>query len=500
MARKVESDAPKTGVDRWREATHTEATPKSDSARDRGKKRSSAAVRGSRAALAWAAALCAVAVACGVGFFGSLSLGVDVSGGQQLVFTAWQEGDGPSQDEMSEAADVLSSRLVSQGISGGSVKVDGDTGLLVNVPSTDDPDALASTIGETGRLEFVRVDEIGDAEAMAKLQNGTEDVELESDVYTAFLDGSHVTKAQVQLASSSSSSSSSSTSYAVVVTFDSEGAETFAQVTKELAETSGQIAIVVDGVVKSAPSVSAEIDGGTVSISGNFTLDEALQLKSSLDSGTLPVNLTYEEARDLVPVLGVRRALFAFAGLVALVAVVGTVAFRLLGLAAALASVLTGVLTFGCLAVLAAAGASFGFTLFSLAGLGLSVVLSAGGSFALFCSFRRAVRSGRSIRSASVSACSAAAGPCGAAVAVGCVVAVVLVFAGAGDFQSLALALSLGVACAAGSTLLVCVPFLRLAGAGAAKKSPSLWGIGGAPSVGAVSSSDDGDASAEGRE
>ena len=497
MAKKVESDAPKTGVDRWREATHTEATPNSKSDPARGKKRVSAAVRGSRVTLVWAAVLCAVAVACGIGFFGSLSLGVDVSGGQQLVFTAWQEGDGPSQDEMSEAADVLRSRLVSQGISGGSVKVDGDTGLLVNVPATDDPDALASTIGETGKLEFVRVDEIGDAEAMAKLQNGTEDVELESDVYTAFLDGSHVTKAQVQLASSSSSSSSSSTSYAVVVTFDSEGAETFAEVTKELAETSGQIAIVVDGVVKSAPSVSSEIAGGTVSISGNFTLDEALQLKSSLDSGTLPVNLTYEEVRDLVPVLGVRRALFAFGALVALVAVVGVVAFRLLGLAAALASALTGALAFGCLAVLSAAGASFGFTLFSLAGLGLSVVLSAAGSFALFGSFRRAARSGKSIRSASVATCSSVGGPCGAAVAVGCVVAVVLVFAGAGDFQSLAIALSLGVACAAGSTLLVCVPFLRLAGAGAAKKSPALWGVAGAPSAGAPSASDDGDEPAE---
>ncbi len=495
MAKKVQSDAPKTGVDRWREATHTEANPKSG--RNRGNKRVSAAVHGSRVTLVWAAVLFAAAVACGAVFFGSLSLGVDVGGGQQLVFTAWQEGDGPSQDEMTEAADVLRSRLVSQGITGGSVQVDGDTGLLVNVPSTDDPDTLASTIGETGKLEFVRVDEIGDAEAMAKLQNGTEDVELESDVYTAFLDGSHVTKAQVQLASSSSLSTSSSTSYAVVVTFDSEGAETFAEVTKELAETSGQIAIVVDGVVKSAPSVSSEIDGGTVSISGSFTLDEALRLKSSLDSGTLPVNLTYEEARDLEPVLGVAAALFALFAFVALVAVVGIVVFGLLGVAAALASALTGALSLGCLAVLAAAGASFGFTLFSLAGIGLSVALSAGVSFVLFGSFRRSVRAGKSPRSASVAACASAGGPCGTAVAVGCVLALILVFAGEGDFQSLVIALSLGVACAAGSTLLVCVPFLRLAGAGAAKKSPALWGIGGALSSGASSSSGDGDEPAE---
>lgn len=486
MAKKVESDAPKTGVDRWREATHSEESVAAKGSR--GKKTGGAAAKACRTRLAFAAVLCAVAVACGIGFYGSLQLGVDVSGGTELAFSAWQEGDGPSQDEMSQAAGILRARLSSKGISGAAVKVDGDTGLLVDVPATDDADSLAESIGQTGKLEFVRVDEIGDAEALAKIQNGTEGVELSSGTYTAFLDGSHVTKCQIQLASSSSSDSSSS-SYAVVVTFDDEGAQTFADVTKELAESSGQIAVVVDGVVKTAPSVSSEIDGGTVSISGSFTLDEAMQLKTSLDSGTLPVNLTYGESRDLAPVLGVKQALIAFAALVAAFAVIGLVSFRLSGVLAALSCALTGALTFGCLAVLAAAGASFAFSLPTIAGIGAASALSALGTLALLATFSKAIRAGRSPKSASLSAGASASKPCGVVMAAGFALAALFSLVGGGELMGLAVSLSVGVACAAASTLLVSVACLRLLGLGAAKKNPGLWGIKGALAAAAQTAS-----------
>ena len=69
--------------------------------------------------------------------------------------------------------------------------------------------------------------------------------------------------------------------YAVTVTLTSSGAEAFSQLTGRLASLAppaNELAIVVDGLVVSAPAVMSTIDGGTLRISGNFTEDEATRL------------------------------------------------------------------------------------------------------------------------------------------------------------------------------------------------------------------------------
>ena len=53
--------------------------------------------------------------------------------------------------------------------------------------------------------------------------------------------------------------------------------------------------------VYSAPAVQNEITGGQVSITGNFTLQQAKDLKTVLDSGSLPVKLSYSESRVVGP-------------------------------------------------------------------------------------------------------------------------------------------------------------------------------------------------------
>ena len=180
MAKKVQSDAPKTGVDRWREATHTELSVKPGS----GKKHVSQTVARSRRTLITAAVLGVAAAAAVFVFRGSFDRGVDISGGTELVFTA----SGAGSSELSDAAKVLRTRLAGQGITGGEVKTGEGDQVLVQVPATDDPDSLASGIGQTGKLEFARVDEISDAEAMSKIQNGKEGVKLGDGSYTSFLD------------------------------------------------------------------------------------------------------------------------------------------------------------------------------------------------------------------------------------------------------------------------------------------------------------------------
>lgn len=470
MAKKVQSDAPKTGVDRWREATHTELSVKPGS----GKKHVSQTVARSRRTLITAAVLGVAAAAAVFVFRGSFDRGVDISGGTELVFTA----SGAGSSELSDAAKVLRTRLAGQGITGGEVKTGEGDQVLVQVPATDDPDSLASGIGQTGKLEFARVDEISDAEAMSKIQNGKEGVKLGDGSYTSFLDGSHVKSAQVRSASSSASrSSSSSNTYMVVVNFDSEGAQKFADVTKELASSNGQIAIVVDGEVKSAPAVQAVVDGGQVSISGNFSLEEALQLKSMLDSGTLPVGLSYDQSRPLDPVFSTSQLAACLVATLAVFAVAGLMLFGLFASVAVAAPALSCVLTSGALLLCSASGL-FSLSVARVAAVGVALLCEFIAVGAVVFRLRSLVRDGRSVKSASIKCADSIVRPAGIALAALIVVAFVLLFVPSGDVQAVALALACGLACDAASSLLVVVPVLRLAGQGAASAKPGLWGLG----------------------
>ena len=72
----------------------------------------------------------------------------------------------------------------------------------------------------------------------------------------------------------------------VSMTMNSEGARRWAALTK--ANVGKAVAIVLDGVVYSAPRVNQEIDGGESSISGNFTVEETKDLANTLKSGRMP--------------------------------------------------------------------------------------------------------------------------------------------------------------------------------------------------------------------
>ncbi len=476
MAKKVESDAPKTGVDRWRAATHTEVSGTS-----RSKKPKNTVAKTNKRMLALAVVLCVAALGCCYAFLGSLTRSVELTGGTELSFTASKsDSSDVTDDELSSSAKIIGERLTDKGVQGYVVN-QGDGKVYADLPVSADADSLSS-IGQTGKVEFVRVDEIGDAEAMAKIQNGTEDVQLESGTYTAFLDESHIKSAGVTYSTSSSTSSTGTLSltYLVVVQFDDEGAGTFADVTRELAESSGQIAIVVDGVVVSAPSVSEEISGGQVSISGNFTYDEARQLKSVLDSGSLPVTLTLDETHEIEAPFSLRRAFVVFGCTLAAALVIGLIAFRLSGLVLAGTPALACALAMGALGVAAAAG---GNLVLNLAGLACVLASSVGALLAaavMLVRFRKSVAAGDTPRSAALKCADAAVKPAATVFAVAFVIGCILLFVSSSNIQGIALALAFGFSADGAAVLLLAIPALRVLGLGAASKNPGLWGIKGA--------------------
>ena len=91
----------------------------------------------------------------------------------------------------------------------------------------------------------------------------------------------------------------------VSMQMNAKGAKIWEEMTGRAYNTQGQIAIVLDNVVYSAPGVtSGPISGGSSSISGNFTLNEAIDLANVLRAGKLPASADIISSTVVGPSLG----------------------------------------------------------------------------------------------------------------------------------------------------------------------------------------------------
>ena len=100
----------------------------------------------------------------------------------------------------------------------------------------------------------------------------------------------------------------------VSMTMNSEGAREWAALTK--ANVRKAVAIVLDGVVYSAPRVDVEITGGQSVISGNFTIEDTKDLANTLKSGRMPAPAKIVQEEVVGPTLGaqsIEQGLISFA-------------------------------------------------------------------------------------------------------------------------------------------------------------------------------------------
>lgn len=88
----------------------------------------------------------------------------------------------------------------------------------------------------------------------------------------------------------------------VSLKFDDEGTKLFAEITKR--NIGKKVAIYLDGEIVSAPTVQTEISNGEAVITGNFTTDEAKELKRRLNEGALPVPIKLVSQQSIGASLG----------------------------------------------------------------------------------------------------------------------------------------------------------------------------------------------------
>jgi SecD/SecF fusion protein len=463
--------------------------------------------------------------------------GLDVQGGLSIVMQATKnDNSSVSLDEMDAARQIIERRVNLLGASEASVQVQGTDQLLVQIPGQIDQTQALSTIGQTGVLEFVNLADVSDQEDVGELESGNyyseqninnmlafdqispeqvdvelsggrvpsgmyvarsnsitgtqvisaEDLDstlqgatiyhrltLEPGSYTPIFTGADINSVQV------GQEDGVTLSYAVNINLNSEAAAAFAAVTTELAPTKGKIAIVLDGALQSAPAVQNAITNGDVSITGNYTIEDANSLKTILQSGSLPVTLAVISSQVVGPTLGQEAlasgVLVALIGL-ALVALYLLAFYRGIGLLTAAAVIVFALLYLGVLAVLSYFN-QFSLSLAGIAGIVLSIGVAADSSILVLERFKEEIRMGRSIRASSITGVRHAITTSIDADVVTLISALALFFISVGAVKGFGLTLAIGVICDILTMLIFKAPLLRILAPRVITRHPGFWGV-----------------------
>lgn len=191
----------------------------------------------------------------------------------------------------------------------------------------------------------------------------------------------------------------------VTLDFDGEGSRKFGTMTTRLTslpQPQNQAAIVLDGLVYSAPRINEPINTGTAQITGNFTQPEAQDLSNVLKYGALPLAFDRGEVQQVSPSLGadqLRGGLIAgILGLV-LVIIYSILYYRGLGLVSVGSLLVASVMAFLSILLL---GETIGFTLTlaGIAGVIVAIGITADSFIVYFERIRDEVREGKSLKSA----------------------------------------------------------------------------------------------------
>lgn len=217
--------------------------------------------------------------------------------------------------------------------------------------------------------------------------------------------GADFTKATAQFLSASSGNTNvTNPGWRVVFNLNGAGSKKFADATTRLVNK--QLAIVLDGVVQSAPTVQGPITGGQGEITGSFTESQAKNLALVLNSGSLPVQLTRQTVVTVSPTLGkesLRQGVLAgFIGLILLMLYLAFY-YRLLGIVTWFGMAIWAVLAFGLVSLL---GHTVGYalTLAGVAGIIVSLGITADSYIVFYERLKDEVRHGKSLRAAVVPA------------------------------------------------------------------------------------------------
>ena len=285
------------------------------------------------------------------------------------------------KEAVTQAIETLRSRVDTFGVAEPLIQQSGTDRIILQMPGISDVEAVKKVVGNVAKLEFrlvpagVTTGGVGTTTLRSK---SGEPYVVEDQ---ALMTGDAVDDARVDIDQNGQ--------VRVLLKLSASGSQTFARITSE--NIGRQLAIILNGVVNSAPTIQSAITGGSAEITG-FNMEEARELKIVLKSGALPAPLEVLEERTVGPTLGlesVKRGVLAMGIGFAVISVFMVFYYVKSGLVAVATLILTAILMMGCLSLFGAT-----LTLPGLAGLALTIGMAVDSNVIIFERIRDEIRRG----------------------------------------------------------------------------------------------------------
>jgi SecD/SecF fusion protein len=394
-----------------------------------------------------------------------IALGLDIKGGTSFLIKLQQvDKDKPiTPGLLDQAVEVIRKRVDYFGGGEPIISPVGQDRILVQIPGLDTAkiQEARDQLSRVAKLEF-RLVYPDEGQRLKAIDNGNEVVppEYKIENYKHAAEDNEKTTVERLLVKkkadlggdrvTESHAFYGNEGWTVQLKFDSEGAKKFGQITEQY--KGHRFAIVLDGVIQSAPVIRDAIYGGDAVITGHFAEKEARGLASVLEN-PLQTPVSIEEERSVSPTLGadsIKASILA--GLVGLAITLVCVAvyYRFAGIIACLALLVNIVLLIGALTMF-----RFVLTLPGIAGIILTIGLAVDASVLVYERLREELALGKSLKIAVQAAYEKAFSSIFDANVTTLITAVILFWKASGPVKGFAISLTLGILASLFTALIV---------------------------------------------
>ena len=397
-----------------------------------------------------------------------IALGLDIQGGTSFLIRLVPGDKTINKGMLDQAVEVIRKRVDYFGASEPIISPVGNDRILVQIPGLDTAkiQEARDQLSRVAKLEF-RLVYPDNGERLRAIDAGQQVIppEFRIEVYKHQAEGNEkpseerlLVKKKADLGGDRVSASNAyygNEGWTVQLKFDSEGAKKFGQITEQY--KGHRFAIVLDGVIQSAPVIRDAIYGGDAVITGKFSEQEARELASVLEN-PLQTPVSIEEERSVSPTLGldsIRASILA--GLVGLAITLVCVAiyYKIPGLIANLALIINLILLIGALTMF-----RFVLTLPGIAGIILTIGLSVDANVLIYERLREEMALGKSLKVAVKAAYEKAFSSIFDANVTTLITAAILFWKASGPVKGFAISLTLGILASLFTALIVGRNFL----------------------------------------
>lgn len=423
----------------------------------------SSVTKGARKRLTWLGGIIVVLVGLiglgtvtGGGASFAPKLALDLQGGTQIIL-APQLADGASvtEEQLNQAVGIIRQRVDATGVGEASVKTQGNSNIIVEIPGTPDENTL-KLIRSSAKLQFRPVI-LASQNASVATTDGAQTPAVEPSAAPTDASDANWVTAQLKAAydaldctktfrepgqvddpaaplitcdsggfekyilgpveieganiadanagTITTSTGASTNTWAVNLDFDAVGTKQFSDVTARLfpqAEPKNRFAVTLDGYVITAPTTNAVITGGSAQITGNFDKLSSKALADSLKYGSLPIGFEVQSQENISATLGSEQlATGLLAGAIGLFLVIIYSVFQYRGLAiVTIGSLLVAAILVYLVITILSWRQGYRLSLAGVAGLIVAIGITADSFIVYFERVRDELRDGRSVSAA----------------------------------------------------------------------------------------------------